>query len=102
MRCTHRLLLPTDAAENVKASLPAVHAGQGRGKTDDNGTRFSHGSSSASEIVHRLKRDHPDIADALARGEYKSARSIPTRPPEPSQFARGQQGEIDRSGKHNN
>jgi hypothetical protein len=29
----------------------------------------------ASYLVRRLKRDHPEINDALARGEYKSARA---------------------------
>ena len=29
----------------------------------------------ASYLVRRLKRDAPDVADALARGEYRSARA---------------------------
>jgi hypothetical protein len=32
-------------------------------------------SESAERIVRRLKRDHPEIAAALARGEFKSARA---------------------------
>jgi hypothetical protein len=32
-------------------------------------------SNSAERIVRRLKRDAPDIAEALARGEFKSARA---------------------------
>jgi hypothetical protein len=32
-----------------------------------------HSSRSAERLVRRLKRDRPDIAEALARGEYKSA-----------------------------
>lgn len=32
-------------------------------------------STSAERIVRRLKRDHPDIAAALGRGEFRSARA---------------------------
>jgi hypothetical protein len=32
-------------------------------------------SNSALRIVRRLKRDHPAIAEALARGEFRSARA---------------------------
>ena len=32
-------------------------------------------SNSAERIVRRLKRDHPKIAEALARGEFPSARA---------------------------
>jgi hypothetical protein len=34
-----------------------------------------HSSTSAERLVRRLKRDRPDIAEALGRGEYPSARS---------------------------
>lgn len=48
--------------------------GPGRGrKTVAIGNRF--GSNSAEYLVRRLKRDYPEIAQALARGEYKSARA---------------------------
>lgn len=54
----------------------------GRGnKASDNVTSFRGDNStsarghSASYIVARLKRDHPEIAEALARGEFPSARA---------------------------
>jgi hypothetical protein len=31
--------------------------------------------NSKDYLIRRLKRDHPDIAEALGRGEYKSARA---------------------------
>lgn len=50
----------------------------GRGRTP-NRVAIGHSnrlSSNAPErIVRRLKRDHPEIADALARGAYRSARA---------------------------
>lgn len=61
------------------AADPAVkpvqkHGGQKRGeKGVANGN--SVGSNNASYLVRRLKRDHPEIAEALARGEYPSARA---------------------------
>jgi hypothetical protein len=33
------------------------------------------GGNSASYLIRRLKRDNPAVAQALARGEYKSARA---------------------------
>jgi hypothetical protein len=39
------------------------------------GKSTSVGSNQASYIVRRLKRDAPEIAEALARGDYPSARS---------------------------
>jgi hypothetical protein len=39
-----------------------------------NGTS-SHGSNQASTIVAKLKRDHPEFAERLAAGEYRSARA---------------------------
>jgi hypothetical protein len=38
-------------------------------------TVYPSSSNSAERIVRRLKRDRPDIAEALARGEYRSARA---------------------------
>jgi hypothetical protein len=35
----------------------------------------SHGSTNAAYLVRRLKRDAPEIADALGRGEYPSAQA---------------------------
>jgi hypothetical protein len=46
----------------------------GRGKkAHANGKSF--GSNSTSYLVRRLKRDHPRIAEALAHGEFQSARA---------------------------
>jgi hypothetical protein len=64
------------ADPTVTAAAPPKTAGPGRGhKTRADGTCLSRGSNQASTIVRRLKRDHPDIAKALARGEFKSARA---------------------------
>jgi hypothetical protein len=41
---------------------------------DANGKSVPTGSNSATYLVRRLKRDAPDVAKALARGEYKSVR----------------------------
>jgi hypothetical protein len=38
-------------------------------------TSSQRGSTNAAYLVRRLKRDHPEIAQALALGEYKSARA---------------------------
>lgn len=55
-------------AETVAAVEPlADHAGQG-----DNITLTGARGTSASYIVARLKRDAPEIAEALGRGEFKS------------------------------
>jgi hypothetical protein len=62
------------ADPDVKALADVKHAGPGRGKkTVDIINRFN--GTAASYLVRRLKRDAPDIAEALANGEYKSARS---------------------------
>ena len=50
----------------------------GRPRKEDNldNINVSHqGGTSATYLVRRLKRDHPEIAEALARGEFKSARA---------------------------
>lgn len=44
----------------------------GRGNLSSNTTKVNRG---AAYLVRRLKRDFPDIAVALARGEYRSARA---------------------------
>jgi len=56
-----------------EAAGPAIHAGPGRGKTVDVIHRLPKGPTSTGRIVARLKRDRPDIAERLARGEFKSA-----------------------------
>lgn len=71
-----RLAQDLAADPNVKPALPQGTAGPGRGhKTGANGTGLSRGSNQADTIVRRLKRDHPEIAEALARGEFASARA---------------------------
>jgi hypothetical protein len=37
---------------------------------------LSKNPNSAARIVARLKRDHPKIAEALGRGEFRSARGV--------------------------
>ena len=67
------------AADPAVAALkPEGTAGPGRGKTVAvrHGLQASQTSSESVErIVRRLKRDAPAIAEALARGEYPSARA---------------------------
>lgn len=58
-------------------------AAQGRPRKDDDGKVADRhfvpankaSSESAERIVRRLKRDHPDIAERLANGEFRSARA---------------------------
>ena len=40
----------------------------------DNGT-LKRGSNSAAYLQARLRRDAPEVADALERGEFKSAKA---------------------------
>jgi hypothetical protein len=47
----------------------------GRGKKAVDNINSFRGGTGASYLVRRLKRDAPDIAAALARGEYRSARA---------------------------
>jgi hypothetical protein len=54
---------------------PAGEHGGDRREQVANGHLSSLSSNSAERIVRRLKRDRPDIAIALGRGEYKSARA---------------------------
>jgi hypothetical protein len=91
------------AAAQALASDPVVKpaAPQGRPKKGDNvtfSTADGERGNSAPYLVRRLKRDNPEIAEALARGEYKIARaaeveeydfvatyaSYPTRSPRPA------------------
>jgi hypothetical protein len=50
----------------------AGHGGERKAEQDSNATLTGRG---AEYLVRRLKRDFPKIAEALARGEYKSARA---------------------------
>jgi hypothetical protein len=75
-RWRKRLARDLAADPDVPPSLTHAEAGAkgGRGKkASDNITSFR--GTSADYLVRRLKRDRPDIADALARGEYRSARA---------------------------
>lgn len=64
--------------ETVSQGSPALNRADsgglgGRGHKAQRVARSFSGDGSADRIVARLKRDHPDIADRLARGEFKSA-----------------------------
>src|SRR4051794_18050130 len=48
--------------------------GRGRNSTDNIRPNSAHGTS-AEYLVRRLKRDAPEVAEALANGEFKSARA---------------------------
>lgn len=62
----------------VLAADPAVERQRKHGKVSGDAPLFKsnqHSSTSAERLVRRLKRDAPEIAAALARGEYPSARA---------------------------
>jgi hypothetical protein len=60
----------------MTASEAGRAGGRGNKKASDNVTSFiDDRGNTASYLVRRLKRDNPDVAQALARGEYKSARA---------------------------
>jgi hypothetical protein len=61
------------AADNDVKPL-AGHGGD-RTEQDANGNLKAVGSNQAEYLVRRLKRDRPDIAARLGRGEFKSARA---------------------------
>jgi hypothetical protein len=60
------------ADEGVKPLAEGPGNPTGKNRNGSNTTKLDRG---ASYLVRRLKRDAPDIAQALARGEYKSARA---------------------------
>ena len=63
------------AADPEVTALPE-HGEIGRGRNRGNNVTANYQrGNNASYRVRRLKRDRPDIAEALARGEYKSARA---------------------------
>jgi hypothetical protein len=47
----------------------------GRGKTRASGTALARGQNHAAYLAARLKRDHPEIAERLAAGEFRSVRA---------------------------
>jgi hypothetical protein len=67
-------------------STPKVHANGGDRRSEqfqpDNSQAETYGNGSRYRIT-RLKCDRPDIADALARGEYPSVRGSPLKFPPP-------------------
>jgi hypothetical protein len=59
---------------------PAPANGEiGRGRNSSDNERANEHGNSASYLVRRLKRDRPDVATKLARGEYTSARAAAVR-----------------------
>lgn len=69
-----RLAADPEVKPAVTPSEAGAMGGRGKKAPDDNRS-FSDGSTSVDRIVRRLKRDAPEIADALGRGEYPSARA---------------------------
>lgn len=60
--------------DGVEAMPAHGELGNGRKSRGANSTS-TRGSTHAATIIRRLKRDHDNIAKALARGEYPSARA---------------------------
>ena len=79
-------------AATIKAAPSEVGPGQGH-RTDlkplpDRKTLTGLGGSNPAYLAARIKRDHPDVAAAVERGEYKSIRAAATaagiiKPPTP-------------------
>lgn len=61
------------AADPAVEPMPK-HGGERKAKQVDD-INLIKGGTSVSYLVRRLKRDYPEIAEALARGEYPSARA---------------------------
>lgn len=58
-------------AEETRSAGPAVQAGPGRGRKTDGGTnRFV--ANTAPQLLSRLKRDAPDVADRVVAGEISA------------------------------
>jgi hypothetical protein len=77
-------LLHLQHPEQLQAEVPAQailsrHGGDRRSKQAQQDQDVNHslvlGTGNADYIKARLRRDHPEIADQLERGEYRSARS---------------------------
>lgn len=62
------------ADPGVKPAPASGEIGRGGNRRDEITPNKARGAS-AEYLVRRLKRDHPEIAEALARGEYPSARA---------------------------
>jgi hypothetical protein len=63
------------ADPSVTPSPANGEIGRGRNSCDYVTPKEKHGSNGAEYLIRRLKRDAPAIAEALARGEYPSARA---------------------------
>ncbi len=59
-------------APGMKCPNPAGRRGKEQGADRH---AVSHGQNHQQTIIRRIKRDHPDIAAALERGEFRSARA---------------------------
>jgi hypothetical protein len=70
-----RLAKDLAADPNVKPARDEKGGRPKKGENLANSEVLPFGSTSAARIVARLKRDHQEIAEALARGEYPSARA---------------------------
>jgi hypothetical protein len=69
-----RLAQDLAADPTVAAARPA-NSGRPKREGKVANSYLAKGSTSAARIVAKLKRDAPEIAKALARGEFKSARA---------------------------
>ena len=59
--------------EDIPAAQPAVHAGPGRGhKTGSGTTGLSGGGRGADYLTARLKRDDPETAERVVKGEISA------------------------------
>jgi hypothetical protein len=66
----------TPAGPAPTLGMPTPNPAGRRGREQpDNSPPVYRGPNGQSEILRRIKRDHPDIAAALERGEFKSARA---------------------------
>ena len=90
------LIASKPLAQELAANPEVKALADGPGRPTGNGSNgiISRGGNNASYLVRRLKRDRLDIAEALARGEYKSARAagIVRVPTKVDVVRRGQKG----------
>jgi hypothetical protein len=65
---------PAGPAPAPGMASPNPAGRRGKEQADDD-PPVSDGSTSQARIIRRIKRDHPDIAERLERGEFRSARA---------------------------
>jgi len=80
------------AADEKVEAMPA-HGEIGRGRDADRGANGTSKGSNQAALVRRIKRDRPDLAERLARGEFTSVRAAAreaglVREPSPLAMAR--------------